>query len=237
MKMTDKTSNFLFYSGIFLLAIGAFGLTFAAFFAIIGLPVFVIGIILVLVAKRTWKQKLIPIGLFIAGIIIFWPIWTKINSVGPETYLISKNYRGKINIIYGEDCGKELIEANGRLIYGIPDDGILIVKKELKYGIINHEYYLVDEKGTRTKLPMMDVRNFNEEYTLEKNPNEPSRSKLGIFGNSTGSASNSQGENDGFEFQEFYVSTYSDLKEKYEFKYNRNFDTIRKTKLSNCRTE
>jgi hypothetical protein len=52
-----------------------------------------------------------------------------------------------------------------------------------------------------------------------------------------GGASNSQDENDGFEFQEFYVSTYSDLKEKYEFKYNRKFDSIRKAKLGNCRTE
>jgi hypothetical protein len=237
MKMTDKTSKILFFIGIILLGIGAFGLTFAAFFAIIGLPVFVIGIILIFVAKKTWKQKLIPIGLFIVGIIIFWPIWTKINSVGPETYLISENYRGKINIIYGEYCGKELIEENSRLIYEIPDDGILIVNKELKYGIVNHEYYLVDENGTRTKLQMMDVRNFNEEYTIEKNPNEPSRSKLGIFGNSTGGSSNSQDENDGFEFQEFYVSTYSDLKEKYEFKYNRKFDSIRQAKLGNCRTE
>jgi membrane-bound ClpP family serine protease len=56
MKMTEKTSNILFYSGLILLTIGAFGLTFAAFFAIIGLPVFIVGIILVLASlKKTWK--------------------------------------------------------------------------------------------------------------------------------------------------------------------------------------
>ena len=94
MKMTDKTSNILYYSGLILLAIGAFGLTFAAFFAIIGLPVFVIGIILVLVSlKKTWKQRLIPIGIFVVSIIAFWPIWTGINTVGPEVFLIPENYQ------------------------------------------------------------------------------------------------------------------------------------------------
>ena len=74
MKMTDKTSNILYYSGLIVLVIGAFGLTFAAFFAIIGLPVFAIGVVLVLASlKKTWKQRLIPIGIFIVGIIVFWP--------------------------------------------------------------------------------------------------------------------------------------------------------------------
>ena len=87
--MTVKTSNILYYSGLILLAIGAFGLTFAAFFAIIGLPVFIVGIILVLVSlKKSWKHRLIPIGLFILGIVAFWPIWRAINSVGPEIFLI-----------------------------------------------------------------------------------------------------------------------------------------------------
>jgi len=235
--MTVKTNNILFYSGISLLAIGAFGMTFAAFFAVIGLPIFILGIILITVSKRTWKQKLIPIGLFIIGIVAFWPIWTKINSIGPETYLISENYRGRIHIIYGEDCGTELIEKENRLIYRIPDDGILIVNKEIKFGIIDHEYYLVDQNGTQTELPKMDVRDFNEEYTLEKNPNEPSRDKLGIFGNSTGTVGDTQGTSDGYKFQEFYVSTYSDLRKEFNFKYNRKFDSISEVKLNGCRTK
>ena len=52
MKMTDKTSSILYYSGLILLVIGAIGLTFAAFFAIIGLPIFIIGIIMVVYFKK-----------------------------------------------------------------------------------------------------------------------------------------------------------------------------------------
>jgi hypothetical protein len=64
--MSNKNSNILYYNGLAFLVIGAIGLTFAAFFAIIGLPVFVIGLILVLTSfKKSWRQLLIPIRIFI----------------------------------------------------------------------------------------------------------------------------------------------------------------------------
>jgi hypothetical protein len=237
IKMTVKTSNIFFYSGISLLAIGAIGLTFAAYYAIIGLPIFIVGIILILVSKRTWKQRLIPIGVFIIGIISFWPIWTKINSIGPETFLISDNYQGRIRIIYGENCGSQLTKTEDRLTYSIPDDGILIVNQGLKYGIIDHKYYQIDLNGERTELPWMNVQDFNELHTIEKNPNEPPRDKFGIFKNVTGSVGDTQGTNDGYKFQEFYVSTYSDLKDKFGFKYNRRFDSIIENKVKDCRSQ
>ncbi len=240
MKMTDKTSNFLYYSALILLAIGAFGLTFAAFFAIIGLPIFVIGIIMVLASlKKNWKQRLIPIGIFIVGIIVFWPIWREINTVGPEVFLIPENYRGHVNIIYKEGSGIKLEKTEEGLVYEIPNDGILILDKEQKYGFIDHKYYLVNQNGERTELPKMDVRNFNEEWTLEKKPTEPPRDKLGVFHwGSTGSMGKMIDENgevsnedDLYTFSEFYVSTYSDLLEKFNFKYERKFDSIRDNKI------
>lgn len=242
--MTDKTSSILYYFGLTLLAIGAFGLTFAAFFAIIGLPVFVVGLILVLISKRkSWKQRLIPIGIFIIGIIAFWPIWRAINSVGPEVFLIPDNYRGRVNIIYKKGCGIELKKNDEGLVYKIPNDGILILSNEQKFGFIEHNYYLVDENGNRTELPKLDVRDFNEEWTLEKNPNEPPRDKLGVFHwGRTGSMGKMIDENgevtnqDGlYTYSEFYVSTYSDLTEKFDFKYEQKFDSIRNNKIIKCK--
>jgi hypothetical protein len=243
MKMTEKTSNFLFYSGLILLAIGAFGLTFAAFFAIIGLPIFIVGIILILVSKKTWKHRLIPIGLFIIGIIGFWPIWRSINTVGPETFLIPNDYRGRVNIIHKKDCGILLEKTENGLIYEIPNDGILLLSNDLKYGFIDHKYYLIDKNGKKTELPKMDVRDFNEEWTTEKNPNEPSRDKLGVFHwgrtGSTGIIRDENGiltnEDDQYSFKEFYVSTYTDLTEKFNFKYERKFDSIRNIKVKKCK--
>ena len=242
--MTVKTSNILYYSGLILLAIGAFGLTFAAFFAIIGLPVFIVGIILVLVSlKKSWKHRLIPIGLFILGIVAFWPIWRAINSVGPEIFLISENYRGRVNIVYKKGCGINLEKSKEGLVYKIPNDGILILDKEQKYGFIEHTYYLIDQNGVRTELPKMDVRDFNEEWTLEKNPKEPPRDKLGVFHwGRTGSMGRMIDENgevsnqdDLYTYSEFYVSTYSDLSDRFDFKYERKFDSIRDSKIKQCK--
>ncbi|MEN3323408.1 hypothetical protein VP395_06690 [Mariniflexile soesokkakense] len=154
--MNQRTNYILFYIGIALLLIGAFGLTFMAFFVIIGLPVYIIGIILILVVKRRLKIKLFWILGTIVSIIIFWPIWTKINTIEPETYLISENYTGKVKIIYGLDCGIEPKIENGRKILEIPNDGILFVKYKFESGIIDHEYYSVDRNGKRIKFEQFE---------------------------------------------------------------------------------
>ena len=244
--MTHKISNILYYSGLTLLAIGAFGLTFASFFAIIGLPIFIVGIILTLVSlKRTWKQRLIPIGGFIIGIIAFWPIWRETNSVGPGIFLITEGYQGKVNIIYKEGCGTELQKTDEAIIYKIPNDGILIINNDLKTGFIEHSYFYVNNEGKRTEIPKMDVRDFNEEWTLEKNPNEPPRDKLGIFhwGKivrvSIGDIINEKGEvtnkEEQYSFLDFHVSTYTDLTEKFGFKYEQKFDSIKTERLKLCK--
>jgi hypothetical protein len=242
MKITDKTSKIIYYIGLFLLAIGAFGLTFAAFFAFIGLPVFIVGIVLIFISKKSWKHKLILIAVFIVGIFAFWPIWRELNSVGPETFLIPNDYRGKASVIYKKGCGINLEKTNDTLIYNIPENGILILDGEQEYGLIEHTYFLVDDNGNRTELPKMDVRNFNEEWTLTKNPNEPSRDKLGVFhwgrtgsiGEMIDKNGETTNENDLYTFSEFYVSTYNDLKTKFSFKYEQKNDSIIKEKMKDC---
>jgi len=242
--MRDKTSNILYYSGLILLAIGAFGLTFAAFFAIIGLPIFIVGILMVLASpNKTWKQRLIPIGIFIVGIVIFWPIWRGIHTAGPEVFLIPENYRGQVNIIYKKDCGVKLEKTEEGLVYNIPPDGILLLDKEQQYGFVDHKYYLIDENGNRTELPKMDVRDFNEKWRLNKNPNEPSRDKLGVFHwGRTGGVGKIIDENgdvsnkdDLYTFSAFYISTYSNLKDEFESKYEQKFDSIRDHKIELCK--
>ncbi len=180
--MPKKTTNILFYSGFVLLFIGTLGLTFAAFFAFIGLPIFIIGAILVLISRnKTWNQRLIPVGLCIIGIIAFWPIWRAINTVGPEIFIIPENYRGRVNIIFKKGCGNHLERTKEGMVYQIPDDGILFLDNKLKTGFIDHKYFFVDSNGNRTEIPKMDASDFNEEWALEKNPQEPPRNKLGIF--------------------------------------------------------
>ncbi|GAB5399270.1 MAG: hypothetical protein Aureis2KO_08550 [Aureisphaera sp.] len=240
--MTKKRSNLIFYFGITLMALGAVGLTAAAFFAIIGLPVFVIGIILVLISKKPMKQKTVPIVLFIVGIVAFWPIWRKVNSIGPEVFLIPDDYRGKVNVIYKDGCGISLKKGKEGMVYEIPDDGLLLLNNKQKFGFLDQTFYLVDEKGYRTEIPKMNVRDFNEEWSVSKNPNEPPRDKLGVFHSGRtggkGALIDAEGHETNTEnkytFQEFYVATYNDLSDRFNYKYQREFDSIREAKVKKC---
>lgn len=70
----------------------------------------------------------------------------------PETFLIPTNFEGSFKVIYGEECGINTPTENGRRILQIPKNGILIVQSEFESGIIDHEYYFIDEDGKRTKI-------------------------------------------------------------------------------------
>ena len=83
--------------------------------------------------------------------------------------------------MFNSKCGEEIQYENKRRLYKIPKDGILLTKFNDEQGYINFEFYLVDENGKRKKIQELDVRDFNEEWTTEKNPKEPSRDKLAIF--------------------------------------------------------
>lgn len=241
--MNKRTSNTLYIIGLILLLAGALGITIFAYFLIIGAPIFLIGIIVILISKKPLKQKLIPIAIYIIWIIAFWPIWTKMHTVGPEAFLIPNDYRGKINVVFKKGCGSEIEKSNGGFIYRIPENGILILNAKQKFGFINHTYYLVDKNGKRTELPKMDVRDFNEEWTREKNPNEPDRDQLGVYnwgttgsiGRNIDSDGNVTNEDDLYTYIEFYVSSYNDLTQKYGFRYQNEFEILREKEIENCK--
>ncbi|MGX7666649.1 DUF6843 domain-containing protein [Flavobacterium pedocola] len=185
------------------------------------------------------KKILFLLSVIFCGVIVS----SCYKTVEPEVFLIPEKYRGKVNIIHKKNCGLHLEKTNEGLVYQIPSNGILIVDNEQEYGTINHEYFLVDKNGKRLKLPKMDVRDFNEEWTLEKNANEPSRNKLGVFHwgrtGTTGKVLDENGKeinkDEQYTFLEFYIGTYNDLSEKFDFKYERKFDSILEAKIKECK--
>lgn len=88
----------------------------------------------------------------------------------PETFLIPKDFRGQITLIYNEPCGQTIPKVDGRLIYRIPDNGVMILTNEFETGIIDQEYYFVDDNCNKIeKIPELIQQDFNEDYTIEKN--------------------------------------------------------------------
>ncbi|MBS9461322.1 hypothetical protein KIM67_02790 [Flagellimonas sp. 389] len=80
----------------------------------------------------------------------------------------------------------------------------------------------------------MDVSDFNDEGDIEIKPNEPSRDQLGVFywgrtGNTKSSVHDLK-----YSYQEFYVSTYSDLYQKYGPEFDMDFNLVRDKKIQQC---
>jgi hypothetical protein len=146
-----------------------------------------------------------------------------VDRAEPETFLIEKGYRGKINVVFNESNGQAEKYEDGRRIYEIPVNGILITRFKDNYGIMNQQYFYVDSRGAREALKTLDVSDFNEAWTTTKNRNEPSRdevavffaARVGVYGNSEDPKS--------LKFQEFYVSTYRELKKYQDQKYEEEF--------------
>ncbi|MEI2740443.1 MAG: hypothetical protein V9F01_16850 [Chitinophagaceae bacterium] len=148
------------------------------------------------------------------------------NKVPPETFLISKDFRGKIHVHFNMSCGEKMEKENGRRVYKIPLNGILLSQFKDKQGYIDQQYFLVDMNDRRTLLPNLDVHDYNEEWTTEKNPNEPSRDILGVF-----HAGRVSGEGS----YEFYVATYKQLRDSFDFQYDKRFDSVEQKLLDSCR--
>ena len=100
----------------------------------------------------------------------------------PETFLVPKNFRGQITLIYNEPCGQTIQQVDGRLIYRIPQNGVMILTNEFETGIIDQEYYFVDDNWNKIgKIPELIQQDFNEEYTLEKTRTNHQETKWAFF--------------------------------------------------------
>jgi len=187
------------------------------YWIIFGGPVFIIGLLIVWLSKIKLKTKLLttflPLLLWFPGMLAFFFLASK--HMTPETFLIPKDFRGQITLIYNEPCGQTVPKVDGRLIYKIPDNGVMILTNKFETGIIDQEYYFVDNNWNKIeKVPNLIQQDFNEDYTLEKNKNEPPRNKVGIFLLGTGRGSTARNEN--YEFHIMAVNSYDNFRVQYD---------------------
>ena len=123
------------------------------------------------------------------------------DQAEPEDYLIPKGYKGRVNIIFNQKRGVPPKYENGKRVYVIPRNGILLTQFKDQYGFINHHYYYVDNDNKRTPLKIFWYNNFVDS-TSKANRNE-----VGIFSDAT---SGVYGNND-VKYEEFDVSDYFSL--------------------------
>ena len=154
----------LFIAGTTLVILGAAVSTFATFFLYIYLLpfwIFLSGVILIWFSNKRIKTKLIWSLTPIAVFSIYQFLWYQFNKAPPETFLIPKDYKGKIHVHFNKPCGQKVEMENGRRRYEIPENGILLSQFADKQGFIDQQYFLVDKNGKRTLLSQLDIRDYN----------------------------------------------------------------------------
>jgi len=210
--MRHKLSNLFVGLGILFLLVGLF-LYVTFWYFIYGFVALFVGTVLILFSTKNWKFKLLTIGLPLA--FVGYSFYNSFTT--PERYLIPEDYRGSVMVIFNQKDGQKKEFEGKRRLYRIPSTGVLFTQFKDEQGWIDQDYYLVSPNGQRKKLGVLDTRDFNEEWTLVKNPKEPPRDSLAVFNPGTMGTMGNSGDTDSKVFLQLWVGTYNDTTKKKDF--------------------
>lgn len=136
--------------------------------------------------------------------------FTSYSQTVKETFLIPSGFEGRINVVFNQPNSNPISVENDRRIYKIPTDGILITSSKLETGILDQEYYYVDNKGNKEKI---DITEFNKELGIK--PSVAKYGTVGIYGNSD--------EQNPLEFLESIIASKKTIDSIYEYKNEVSF--------------
>lgn len=98
-----------------------------------------------------------------------------------ETFFVPGGFEGRINVIFNQPNAAAIPIENGRRIYNIPADGILVTSSKFEAGWIDQEYYYIGKDGKKTQIPVLD---FNTKDVPDK-PSVINYGVTGVYGSST----------------------------------------------------
>mgnify|MGYP000294121766 CR=1 FL=1 len=87
----------------------------------------------------------------------------------PVTYLLPEGYTGPIYVVYGIQSGKEAERVDGRRIYRIPKDGILLTQYKVNEGWVGKAdirfFYQKDDEGKIAIPHKRSIQNIDANQT------------------------------------------------------------------------
>lgn len=122
-----------------------------------------------------------------------------------ETFLIPSGFEGRINVVFNQPNANPIPVENGRRVYNIPADGILITSSKLETGILDQDYYYVDNIGNKEKIAISKVN-----AALEVMPSVAKYGVVGVYGSSD--------EDNPLEFSESIIAGKNTIDSIYEYK-------------------
>ena len=240
--MSKKSADVAHSVGVILLTAGAAGLTFFAFFAVIALPIYCLGVVLILGSRlEQLKEGLRTVIVSVIYVLGFWFVWWYANKAQPEIFLIPEGYVGKVNVVFKKGCGEPIHRSDEGIVYVIPDDGVLLVDGELRTGIIDHTYHYIDDVGIRREIPaenggdpklrIADSSSIEGEFNKVKVYHS---GRVGTIGDIINGSGQITSKDEQYQFLEFYVTSQTDLENVVDYQYNRQFDSLRSKKINGC---
>jgi hypothetical protein len=211
-----------FYIGLTLIIISFIACVISFYLLVFGIPVFLVGTILVLVSNRTIKTKLFttlgPAALYLPTTFLFLFAY---NYSTPKTILIPENFNGTLRVVYEEDCGSNYEKYDGTKTLVFPGNGILVLNEEFD-SHVNFKYFLVDNVGKRTKIPEI------LEYKTR------TQKRHCVLVGSSGTMGQENGEKE-ITFSDFYVYNNDTIDQS--DKAQQKFDSLTKVIVMQCRQD
>lgn len=130
-----------------------------------GVPILIliVGILFIWFSNAALKFKALVTLLPIPLIFLSFFITFQLSKAEPETFLIPKEFRGSLVVFYNEPCGRPPIYRNGRRVYEVSQEGVLITQFEENRGSLNQKFYLVDSEKNEIEIPFFRGQNFETE--------------------------------------------------------------------------
>lgn len=119
-----------------------------------------------------------------------------------EIYLIPDHFEGKVNVLFDQKEGDDILYENGNRVYRISNDGILATKFAVQEGVIEREYYTYDKKNGRKPLDIL-IKD-----------NESKKGVKAVFRDGTMGVIGNSNDKNSIVYQEFYITTVENF-EKY----------------------
>ena len=136
----------LLWVGLLLMCVGVALTALLYFLFLVSVPIFLLGLVLVLLSGQPlWRKALAVLFPFVAWVGIAAGAWALAPREQATTFLIPEGFEGTIMLVENEPCGPLPEYENGRRLYRVPDNGLLITRDTVPNR--EHPYYQWPNKG------------------------------------------------------------------------------------------
>ena len=101
------------------------------------------------------KRLMIIFGvlIFLVLVLVVWEFIHLKTNFKQQVYILPKGFKGVVLVAYEQEDGIDDEIVDGKLMYKIPQSGVLKVKRKEAISISQTWYYFEDGEGKRTELP------------------------------------------------------------------------------------